>query len=282
MAIENVTETGPLNGRSGELAGRVAVITGAAGAIGRAISTRFLAEGARVTLMDINLDRLTAFTQTLQATFSSPAVIAVPADVRDTAQVEAAFEKTIGQFGRVDILVNNAAITQIKRIDELSDADIDSIIDTNLKGYFKCARAAARIMIQSQVKGSMLFISSKNGLEGCGEKSLYCATKGAELTMARSLARELGPRGIRVNSICPDAVLEGSSLWAMDEYRLGTCRRYNITEAQIPEFYRKRCALQANIGPEDVANAALFLVSDRAAKITGQILNVDGGVAYVR
>jgi NAD(P)-dependent dehydrogenase (short-subunit alcohol dehydrogenase family) len=131
-------------------------------------------------------------------------------------------------------------------------------------------------------KGTLLFISSKNGLEGAPNKSLYCATKGGELALARALAREVGEFGIRVNSICPDAVLEGSALWEDDSYRLGTAKRYNISEEEIPGYYRERCALKTNIKPKDVANAALFLLSDSAAKITGAILSVDGGVAYVR
>ena len=100
--------------------------------------------------------------------------------------------------------------------------------------------------------------------------------------MARALAKELGRFGIRVNSICPDAVLEGSSLWEDDNYRLGTAKRYNISEEEIPDYYKERCALKTNIQPIDVANAALFLLSGSAAKITGVILTVDGGVAFVR
>ena len=101
--------------------------------------------------------------------------------------------------------------------------------------------------------------------------------------MARSLARELGPMGIRVNTICPDAVLEGSKLWERGgQYSLATAKRYGIREDGIPEYYRQRCALKVNIKPEDVSDAALFLVSERASKITGAILTVDGGVAYVR
>jgi NAD(P)-dependent dehydrogenase (short-subunit alcohol dehydrogenase family) len=232
--------------------------------------------------VDIDEVRLAQFHQELSAEHGNGLVLPVVADVRDSQQVRVAFEATLGQFGRLDILVNNAAATQIRPVEALSDEDIDLIIDTNVKGYVKCAREAVRIMKEAGTKGSLLFISSKNGLVGASNKSLYCATKGGELAMARALAKELGRFGIRVNSICPDAVLEGSGLWEDDDYRLGTARRYSISEEEIPEYYRQRCALKANIDPQDVANAALYLVSAKAAKITGAILTVDGGVAFVR
>jgi len=265
-----------------DLEGQVALITGGAGAIGRAIADGFLCAGARVTLVDIDSPRLADFEQQLLAQYPRESVLAVNADVRDTDQICRAFELTLERFGRLDILVNNAAVTQIKPIDALTDDDIDLIIDTDLKGYIKCARQAAAIMKKSATPGSLLFISSKNGLLGASDKSLYSAAKGGELTLARGLASELGKFGIRVNTICPDAVLEGSSLWADDNYRLGTARRYGIPEEEIPEYYKKRAALKTNILPEDVANTAVFLVSKKAAKITGAIISVDGGVAFVR
>jgi NAD(P)-dependent dehydrogenase (short-subunit alcohol dehydrogenase family) len=220
--------------------------------------------------------------QELVSKYGPGLVLPVVADVCDSLQVRKAFERTLQEFGRLDILVNNAAVTQIKPIDVLSDDDIDLIIDTNLKGYVKCAREAVRIMKESGTTGSLLFISSKNGLVGASDKSLYSATKGGELTLARALAMELGRAGIRVNTICPDAVLEGSGLWEDDSYRLGTAKRYDISEEEIPDYYRERCALKTNIQALDVANAALFLLSGQAAKITGAILAVDGGVAFVR
>ena len=265
-----------------DLAGQVALITGGAGAIGRAIGRGLLTAGARVALVDIAKERLQSFGAELATEVGSGRVLTVVADVCDSQQVRLAFDRTLEEFGRLDILVNNAATTQIKAVDDLTDADIDRIIDTNLKGYIKCAREAARIMKRAGTKGTMLFVSSKNGLQGAANKSLYCASKGGELTLARALALELGEFGIRVNSICPDAVLEGSALWEDDSYRLGTARRYHITEDEIPEYYRQRCALKTSIEPEDVANAALFLLSRNAAKITGAILSVDGGVTFVR
>jgi NAD(P)-dependent dehydrogenase (short-subunit alcohol dehydrogenase family) len=265
-----------------DLANQVALITGGAGAIGRAIGEGLVKVGAKVVLVDINEVRLEQFNQELITRYGRGFVLPVVADVCDSQQVSRAFALTLEEFGRLDILVNNAAVTQIKPVDALSDEDIDIIIDTNLKGYVKCAREAVKIMKRAGTKGSLLFISSKNGLVGASNKSLYCASKGGELAMARALARELGAFGIRVNTICPDAVLEGSSLWEDDDYRLGTARRYNIPEEEIPNYYRNRCALKTNIQPEDVANAALFLVSNQAAKITGAIITVDGGVAFVR
>lgn len=264
------------------LAGQVALVTGGAGAIGRAISRGLLEAGAAVTLVDIAEPRLHSLEEEIAAKIGPHRVLTVVTDVCDSHQVRRAFDLTLEKFGRLDMLINNAAATQIRAVDALSDADIDLIIDTNLKGYVKCAREAVRIMKALGTRGSLLFISSKNGLQGAANKSLYCASKGGELALARSLALELGKDGIRVNSICPDAVLEGSALWENDSYRLGTAQRYNISEEEIPEYYRQRCALQLNIDPADVANAALFLLSSQAAKITGAILTVDGGVAFVR
>ncbi len=266
-----------------ELQGQVALVTGAAGAIGRAISSGFLQAGACVTLVDIDSARLEAFTQELSAHYEGENVLSVVADVKDSSQVKHAFDVTVNKFGRFDILVNNAAVTQINPIDELSDEDIDLIIDTDLKGYIKCAREAVKLMKQSETRGALLFISSKNGLQGASKKCLYSAAKGGGLTMARALAKELGPFGIRVNTICPDAVMEGSYLWRKGGgYLEGTAERYNITIDEVPEYYKERCALKTNITPEDIANAAVFLVSERSAKITGAILSVDGGVAFVR
>lgn len=266
----------------GELAGQVALITGGAGGIGRAIAKGFVKSGARVTLTDIDQRRLAEFEEQLVGSCGRDAVLTVLADVRDTAEMDRAFELTLEKFGRLDILVNNAAVTQIKTIDTLTDEDIDLVIDTDLKGYIKCARRAVAIMKKTNTKGSLLFISSKNGLLGASEKCLYNAAKGGELNLARGLAKELGKFGIRVNTICPDAVLEGSSLWEDDNYRSGTAKRYNIKEDEIPEYYKQRSVLKTTILPEDVANAAVFLVSSKAAKITGAIISVDGGVAFVR
>lgn len=266
----------------GQLDDRVAVVTGGAGAIGRALAVGLTGEGASVGLIDVRGQEVRQLAAGINADLDRRAVLPLEADVRDSEAIRKAFDVTVEEFGRLDILVNNAAVTQIKAIDALTDEDIDYVIDVDLKGYIRCAREAVRILKDQGQGGVLLFISSKNGLEGAAQKSLYCAAKGGELTMARALARELGPFGIRVNSLCPDAVLEGSALWEDPAYRSGTAQRYGISEAEIPEFYRRRTVLKVNIDPSDVAEAALFLLSDRSSKITGAILTVDGGVAFVR
>jgi NAD(P)-dependent dehydrogenase (short-subunit alcohol dehydrogenase family) len=262
---------------------KVALITGAAGAIGQAIAYGFAKEGAKLCLVDNDGARQAAVANKMQAMYGPDKVLAIVADVRNSSQSAEAVEQTAGQFGKIDILVNNAAVTRIHKIDETLDRDIDAIIDTNLKGYFYYAREFVKVAKKNDTKGAILMISSKNGLEGAAEKSLYSAVKGGEITMARALARELGPFGIRVNTICPDAVHEGSKLWERGgHYSQATAKRYNIAEDRIPEYYRQRCALKVNIEPEDIANAALFLCSAQSAKITGAVVSVDGGVAYVR
>lgn len=262
---------------------KVALITGAAGAIGQAIAYGFAKEGAKLCLLDIDGERQADVAKKIKDMYGPDKILAIVADVRSSQQSRKSIEQAAGQFGHIDILVNNAAVTRIHKIDETRDRDIDEIIDTNLKGYFYYAREFVKLVKKNKTKGVILIISSKNGLEGASEKSLYSAVKGGEITMARALARELGPHGIRVNTICPDAVHEGSKLWERGgHYRLATAERYRITEDQIPEYYRARCALKVNIEPEDVAKAALFLCSEQSAKITGAILSVDGGVAFVR
>jgi NAD(P)-dependent dehydrogenase (short-subunit alcohol dehydrogenase family) len=262
---------------------KIAVITGAAGAIGRAIAQGFAAEGINLAMFDNRGEALNQFCEQLANRHSRDRVIGCCVDIRNTRDIEQGFDRVMQTFGAVDILVNNAAVTGINTVDAITDEEIDSIIDVDLKGYIRCTRRAVAEMKKAQRGGNILMVSSKNGLEGASEKCLYSAAKGGILTMARALAKELGPFNIRVNSICPDAVLEGSYIWREGgDYRKGTCRRYGITSAQIPEYYRQRCVLKRTITPEDVAAAAVFLASDKAQAITGVILPVDGGVAFVR
>jgi NAD(P)-dependent dehydrogenase (short-subunit alcohol dehydrogenase family) len=262
---------------------RTAVITGAAGAIGRAITEGFAAQGMCLGLFDNRNDALMQAASEVADKYGAGKVLACEVDVRDTAQINAGFDAVLEKFGGVDILVNNAAITGIKSVDAITDAELDAIIDVDLKGYIKCARRAVMEMKRAGKGGNILMISSKNGLEGAPDKCLYSAAKGGILTLARALAKELGPFGIRVNSICPDAVLEGSYIWREGgDYRRGTEKRYGLTSDEIPDYYVRRCALKRSILPEDISAGACYLVSEQAGALTGVVLPIDGGVAFVR
>ena len=250
-----------------DLAGQVALITGGAGAIGRAISEGLIGVGAKVALVDIAEERLQSYGEKLASKAGSGRVLTIVADVCDSRQVRRAFDLTLEEFGRLDILVNNAAATQIMAVDLLSDEDIDLIIDTNLKGYVKCAREAVKIMKASDTKGTLLFISSKNGLEGAANKSLYCATKGGELAMARSLAKELGPFGITVNAIAPGMV--------------ATALNRKLQKKGSPFISTALAGTPTGrlTTPEQIAELVVFLSSAAGANINGETIRVDGGAA---
>jgi NAD(P)-dependent dehydrogenase (short-subunit alcohol dehydrogenase family) len=165
----------------------------------------------------------------------------------------------------------------------MSLSDWERMFGVLVTGYFLAARETFRVLKAQGRGGQIVFIASKNALAPGANATAYSAAKAAELHMARCLAEEGGAAGIRVNSICPDAVLEGSSIWN-SEWRAQRAKEYGIAPEQLDEFYRKRNTLKVSVYTEDIAEAALFLVSARSAKTTGAVLTVDGGVpsAYVR
>ncbi|UCG94195.1 MAG: SDR family oxidoreductase [Candidatus Aerophobus sp.] len=265
-----------------ELNGRIAVITGGGGGIGKAIATAFAREGAKVILADIESKGAKEIVKRINNTQDPRTAFFIQADMRCSEDVATLFEKTVKIFGKCDILVCNAGVTRINPIDAITEEELDWQVDTNLKGYLRCCREAVKIMKKKKTRGVILFISSKNGIVGTYDKAVYCATKGGELTAARSLAMELGKFGIRVNSICPDAVLKDSRIWQDEEWIEKTSKRYQVPREKLQDYYRNRSTLKVCITPEDIAEAAVFLASDRASKITGTILPVDGGVAFPR
>lgn len=265
-----------------ELEGRVAVITGGGGGIGKAIAVAFVREGARVVLADIESKGAKEIVKRINNTHGQGTAFFVQADMRCPDAVKILFEETVKTFGKCDILVCNAGVTRINPIDAITEEELDWQIDTNLKGYLRCCREAVQIMKKKRIRGVILFISSKNGIVGASDKVVYCATKGGELAAARSLAMELGKFGIRVNSICPDAVLKDSGIWQDEEWIEKTAKRYQVPKGELQDYYRNRSALKVCITPRDIAEAAFFLASDKASKITGAILPVDGGVAFLR
>ncbi|SNS84942.1 bifunctional rhamnulose-1-phosphate aldolase/short-chain dehydrogenase [Tropicimonas sediminicola] len=258
------------------LAGRVALVTGAAGGIGSATAERFLREGACVVLTDIDEQALKETKAELARRHSADVVKAVALDVTDEAAVEAAFAKAAREFGGVDLLVSNAGIASSAPIEETS---LDlwnrnmSILST---GYFLVSRAAFRLMKSQGIGGAVVFVASKNGLAASPNASAYCTAKASEIHLARCLALEGASDGIRVNVVNPDAVLRGSRIWS-GEWLDQRASTYDTDKEGLEEMYRQRSLLKRTVLPEDIAEATYFLVSEASAKSTGNILNVDAG-----
>ncbi len=266
-----------------ELASRVALVTGAAGGIGRAIATRLAEEGAHVVLADLDLPGAQEVAADLTQRVGAGRALAVCCDVTDETSVIEAFQTTVLTYGGVDIVVSNAGVALAAPLEATTVAQWRHLHEVLVTGYFLVSQQAVRMMKTQGLGGAIIFIVSKNALVPSKEASAYNAAKAAELHLARTVAEEVGPFGIRVNSVCPDAVLEGSRIWTT-QWREERARAYGVRSDQLEEFYRQRTTLKVSVQPQDVAEAVLFLASDRAAKTTGAIVTVDGGVpgAYVR
>jgi len=266
-----------------ELAGRVALVTGGASGIGRAIVQRLAEAGAHVVVADRNIDGAEEVAADLVRTHGQARGLAVNMDVTDEAAVRRAFEETVLCYGGLDILVSNAGLATSNPIAATSLDEWSRTLDVLGTGYFLVAREAFRLLEGQGRGGSVVFIGSKNALVGGRNAAAYSAAKALEIHLARCLAEEGGAAGIRVNTVNPDAVLQGSGIWS-SSWREQRAQTYGIRPDQLEEHYRERTTLKVNVLPEDVAEAVLFLASDRAAKSTGNIINVDGGVvaAYPR
>jgi rhamnulose-1-phosphate aldolase/alcohol dehydrogenase len=260
------------------LAGRVALVTGGAGGIGTAIASRYLGESACVMIADIDAPALEATGAKLGESHGSDTIRGVVMDVTDEAAVTRAFADTAVAFGGLDILVSNAGISSAAPIEETTVEVWNRNLDILAKGYFLVSREAFRLLKRQKLGGAIVFIASKNGLAASPNASAYGAAKAAEIHLARGLALEGAPDGIRVNTVNPDAVLRGSKIWT-GEWREQRAAAYQKKPEELEEHYRKRSLLKLDVLPEDVAEAALFLVSDASAKSTGNIINVDAGNA---
>ena len=192
--------------------------------------------------------------------------------------VEAAFAAATLAYGGLDILVSNAGIASAAPIEETSLALWNRNIEILGTGYFLASRAAFRLMKAQGIGGSIIFIVSKNGLAASPGASAYCSAKALELHLARCLALEGAPFGIRVNSVNPDAVLRGSKIW-QGEWRDQRAQSNKVSVDELEEVYRQRSLMKLSVYPEDIAEAAYFLASDAASKSTGNIINVDAGNA---
>ncbi|MSQ09861.1 MAG: bifunctional rhamnulose-1-phosphate aldolase/short-chain dehydrogenase [Dehalococcoidia bacterium] len=272
-----------------ELSRRIALVTGAAGAIGKAISQRFAAAGAQVVLADLNLEGAGALAAELCAVFGEGAALPVQMDVTSEESVQAAFRATVLGYGGIDIVVCNAGIAFSHPIEEMPLDSWNKTLDVLTTGYFLCAREGIGIMRQqrradgSTLGGNVIFVASKAGLAAAKNASAYASAKAAVLHLARCLVEEVSADGIRVNSLAPDAIIAGSGLWS-GQWGQARAAAHGVPAERLEEFYQGRNLLKTPVTADDVAEAALFFASDRSKVITGGILTVDGGLhdSFVR
>lgn len=260
------------------LAGRVALVTGGAGGIGRATAERLAGEGACVVLADIDEGALEQVGADFAKKYGADAVRTCKLDVTDEAGVIASFAQACVEFGGVDILVSNAGIASSAPVESTELSMWNKNIDILATGYFLVSREAFRLFRRQNLGGNVVFVASKNGLASSPNASAYCTAKAAEIHLARCLALEGAEAGIRVNTVNPDAVLRGSKIWD-GEWREQRAASSKIEVDDLEEHYRKRSMLKLNVFPEDIAEAIYFLASDLSAKSTGNIINVDAGNA---
>ncbi|MCT7377025.1 bifunctional rhamnulose-1-phosphate aldolase/short-chain dehydrogenase [Chelativorans salis] len=260
------------------LAGKVALITGGAGGIGKATAERLLKDGACVVLADIDSEALEEAERGLAGQYSADLVRRVKLDVTSEADAANAFAFAAREYGGLDILVSNAGISSAAPVDETDLATWNRNMEILSTGYFLVAREAFRLMKRQETGGEIVFIASKNGLAASPNAAAYCTAKAAEIHLARCLALEGAEFGIRVNTVNPDAVLRGSKIWS-GEWREQRAAAYNMSPDELEEHYRKRSLLKRSVYPEDVAEAVFFFVSEMSAKSTGNIVNVDAGNA---
>ncbi len=244
-----------------KLEGKVAVITGAGRGIGRTVSRTLAEAGADVAMMSVTSRHIESAAADVREQTGRRA-LAIQGDVSLAADVERLFEQTMREFGRIDILVNNAGITRDGLIMRMSEEDWDRVIDSNLKGAFLCTRAASRIMLK-QKAGAIVNIASVMGIVGNAGQANYAASKGGMIALTKTTAKELGSRNIRANAVAPGFIETDMTGTLSDELR-------DQAKKQIP--------LNRLGTTEDVARVVLFLSSEDAAYITGQVITVDGGL----
>jgi rhamnulose-1-phosphate aldolase/alcohol dehydrogenase len=260
------------------LAGRVALITGGAGGIGLATARRLMDDGACVVLCDIDRDALGAAEAELRKKYGNDVISSSWVDVTREDAVAAGFRDSAWKFGGVDICISNAGIASASPVEDTTLALWQKNMDILSTGYFLVARQAFRLFKSQGIGGSIVFIGSKNALAASPGAAAYCTAKAAELHLARCLALEGAPHGIRVNVVNPDAVLRGSRIW-QGEWAQQRAAQNKTSVDNLESMYRERSLLKRSVYPEDVAEAVAFFASERAAKSTGNIVNVDAGNA---
>jgi rhamnulose-1-phosphate aldolase/alcohol dehydrogenase len=260
------------------LSGRVALVTGSGGGIGKAIAKKFASEGACVLLTDNNTERLEEAKQEFIALFGKDVVASSMLDVTSAETIQATAKEAALRFGGLDLIVNNAGLSISKTIEDHSIQDWDLLYDVLVKGQMLVTQNAVGIMRKQDMGGDIINIVSKNALVSGPNNAGYGSAKAAQLHLSRLNAAELGKDKIRVNVVNPDAVIAGSNIWS-GGWAEGRAKAYGIRVEELPAYYAGRTLLNEIILPEDIANACFAFVGGLLSKTTGGMINVDGGVA---
>ncbi|MGF6848700.1 rhamnulose-1-phosphate aldolase/alcohol dehydrogenase [Chitinophaga sp. W3I9] len=260
------------------LTGRIALVTGSAGGIGKAIAKKFAEEGAVVVINDNDAQRLASATEEFNKLYGKDVFAADLLDVTDSASIRKTYDTAVLAFGGIDIIVNCAGLSISKPLEDHTEKDWDLLYDVLVKGQFLVTQAGVDIMRKQDTGGDVLNIVSKNALVSGPNNAGYGSAKAAQLHLSRLNAAELGKDRIRVNVVNPDAVISDSKIWA-GAWAEGRAKAYGVKVEELPAFYAKRTLLNEIIVPEDIANACYAFVGGLLNKATGNVLNVDGGVA---
>jgi len=246
------------------LEGKVAIVTGAARGIGRAIALRFAEEGARVAVVDVLRDEGQRTAAAIRATGGDTTFVAT--DIRSASQVQAMVESVLARWGTIDILVNNAGICPFEEFLTMPKALWNEVLDVNLTGYFLCSQAVARVMVERGIRGRIIAISSISAEFGGSRQAHYCASKAGINLLVKSMAISLGPHGITCNAVLPGTVETDAN-------------RHVVADPEVRAYWASRAPLGRLGTPEDVAGPVLFFASDDSAWCTGSMLVVDGGTS---
>ncbi len=258
---------------SERLAGKSAIVTGAAQGLGEALARRLAVEGCDVLIADINEDKARDAADAIERDTGRRAG-AVQANVTNASDVAAMVDQAVSAFGKLDILVANAGIVRAHDITEFPLNEWQTVLDINLTGYFLCAREAARVMVPNKT-GAIIQINSKSGKKGSFRNGAYAASKFGGIGLTQSIALDLAPHNVRVNAVCPGNLLDGT-LWQQslfDQY----AKTQGLTPEQVRAKYESQVPLGRGCTYDDVANVVIFLASGDASYMTGQAINVTGG-----
>jgi rhamnulose-1-phosphate aldolase/alcohol dehydrogenase len=260
------------------LSRKIALITGSAGGIGKGIAEKFLQEGACVVLSDINQERLDQALGVFEKKYGKDNVFGLQLDVTDSDSIAKASQAIALQFGGIDIVVNNAGISISKSFEDHNDQDWEKLNDLLVMGQFRISKLGVALMKQQGLGGDIVNIVSKNALVAGPKNVAYGTAKAAQLHMSRLMAAELAEDKIRVNVVNPDAVIENSNIWE-GGWAENRAKAYGIEVADLPQYYANRTLLKESVKVSDIADAAFAFVGGLLNKSTGNMLNVDGGLA---